>query len=71
MQIPSIAKLNTIKSVLIFSSGDLERRTGLSHSDVDILVAAASAALLRHSVRTTALQLYREKQDLPNHGQFN
>lgn len=64
------AKLDTVKSVLLLSSSELVRRCGLSHNDVDSLVAAACEGVVKHSVHCcTALQLYRERQDSPNHGE--
>lgn len=69
MCVPISAKLSVLKSVLVLSAGDLARRTGLSHSDVDSLVVAVSEAVVHHSIPvSSALQLYRDKLDTPNHG---
>jgi len=63
-------KLNTIKSVLTLSPGDLARRTGLSRADVDVLVASASWAVFHHSITSaTALQLHQRQVGSPNHGE--
>ena len=65
----NLAKLNTVKSVLVLSDSELVRRCGLSHSDVENLTAAASLAVFHHTLpNTTALHLFKEKQLIHNHG---
>ncbi len=54
---PLPAGLHQLSSVLVYSSSDLVRRTGLSVGDTAILLSAASRALL-HSPHT-ALDLYQ------------
>ena len=57
--------------MLVFSVGDIFRRTGLSRSDVNSLIAAASTALVNDSVYSAnALQLYRDKGNSLNHGEW-
>ena len=46
-------------SVLVYSSGDLVRRTGLSRPDVRSLLLVAPKALLSTPLTLTALQMYQ------------
>ena len=53
------AGLHHLSSILVYSSGDLVRRTGLSHPDVCTLLRVASRALLPTFFPITALQMYQ------------
>uniref|UniRef100_A0A8C3YEI0 DNA repair protein n=1 Tax=Catagonus wagneri TaxID=51154 RepID=A0A8C3YEI0_9CETA len=62
------AKLRSAGEVLRFSGPDLQRLTGLSGPDVRHLLRAASSHLRGGSV-STALQLYRQKEEFPEQHQ--
>ena len=54
-----LAGLHHLSSILVYSSGDLVRRTGLSRPDVRSLLLVASKALLSTPLTLTALQMYQ------------
>ena len=55
------AGLHHLSSILVYSSGDLVRRTGLSHPDVFTLLRVASRTLLPTFFPITALQMYQRE----------
>ena len=62
------AGLHHLSSILVYSSGDLVRRTGLSHPDVHTLLLVASKAHLPTFFPITALQMYRGEAHGYNQG---
>lgn len=65
------AGLYHLSSILVYSSGDLVRRTGLSHPDVRSLLLVASKALLSTPLTVTALQMYQGQTQKYHQGVYH
>lgn len=65
------AKLLTVESILEYSQGDLERRTGLKSTQIQSLLEVASETILSQTTPLSALSLHQESLSTPNQGRLS